>query len=137
METTVIKRHKVNQNAFSAPKPTSEDVIQFNQLKALDKAIRFGLIDQQTEEKLNAFAEYFRFSTYTPGEASAEKVLALYRVKMFQKSIILDEKILHLELAHDHVNKAIIISGKYVQPSLFKHQGAIKSLLSEIGRAHV
>jgi len=132
METTVIKKNKAKQNTFGKSKPTSGDVVQFNQLKALDKEIRrFGLSDQQTEEKLIAFAEYFRSSTYLPGEASAEKVLAIYCVKMFQQSKTLDEKIFHLELAHDHINKAVIISGKHVQPSLLKHQGSIKSLLAE------
>lgn len=133
MEPTVIKRKNVYKKASSSPKPSQEDVARFNQLKAIDHQIRrHRKVDDDIFTEIQKIQNDFQASGNDTGTAQVHKVWALYFVKKVSFTENLGEKILNLELAHDHINQAVLISGNQLQSSLLKHQGTIKSLLAAL-----
>ncbi len=93
--------------------------------------------DQDAEQRLNEIAREFSSFNNEKGREGiiyTAKGISIIHFKRHTKSDDPQEKIYHLELAHDTINDAITQARKIkkLQPSLLKHQIAIKSDLAEV-----
>ena len=96
-----------------------------------------GTIDQEAERRLNAIINAFDSFNSEKGREGviyASKGLAIIFHRRALTIEGVKEKIVSLEKAHDTINETVTKARKFnkLQPSLLKHQVAIKSDLAEI-----